>query len=318
MAGMQWAIDHNAKVISMSLGRAGSPNPAFQDLVNVAWNRGIIVVAAAGNSNSPDPHYPAYYDNVINVGASDRNDVRAGFSNFGPRVDVTAPGVDIWSTLGSGTYGLLSGTSMACPMVAGAIGTLIATIRSTLFSTAKPVGSWLHYGIVDMGKAAKLLSAVKLPLAPTSVSVFEGAAISGGLGSVAATDGAYLKLQAGSVPNLGQVASAWYRFSLPTTVSRTQVTRLDFSFVTRFANGATGQVYLLNWSTGKWDLLRAYALSSGVTTLAHSLKANFPTYLSGSGEYRVLVRGIMPTSVGITGNSFDTDYVGSTAVYINK
>lgn len=121
--GVIYAISVLPEVISLSWG-----GPAFsatnQTLIDLAYANGIIVVAAAGNSNVNTPMYPASYNHVISVAATDQSDVRANFSNFGPTIDVAAPGVGILSTLAGNNadYGNLSGTSMACPLVAGLCG----------------------------------------------------------------------------------------------------------------------------------------------------------------------------------------------------
>lgn len=130
--GIIWAADNGAQVINMSLGATSTTTPsALQDAVNFAWARGAVLVAAAGNSNSNALFYPAALDHVIAVGATDRTDARAGFSNFGPWVDVAAPGVDILSTFPrlrrTDRYTLMSGTSMAAPFVAGLAGLVWTT-----------------------------------------------------------------------------------------------------------------------------------------------------------------------------------------------
>ncbi|MCS7209999.1 MAG: S8 family serine peptidase [Fimbriimonadales bacterium] len=117
--GITWAADNGAHILSMSLG-AGSGAQQLQDAVNYAWNRGCLVVAAAGNSGSSAPMYPAFYTNCIAVAATDSSDTLASFSQFGSWVDIAAPGVNVLSTYPNNQYRSLSGTSMACPHVAGA------------------------------------------------------------------------------------------------------------------------------------------------------------------------------------------------------
>ncbi len=118
--GVQYAIVAGADVISMSWG-GGSYSRTYQNVFNVAYSKGIVCVAAAGNEDTDLSHYPSAYNHVISVGATDRYDIRASFSNYGSTVDVMAPGVNIFSSLAglNDSYGYLSGTSMACPLVAG-------------------------------------------------------------------------------------------------------------------------------------------------------------------------------------------------------
>jgi thermitase len=127
-SGIIWAADNGAEVINMSLGGSSSSS-TLEDAVNYAWNKGVVVVAAAGNSGSTLPSYPAYYTNCIAVAATDANDAKASWSNYGDWVDVAAPGLSIYSTLKDNGYGYMSGTSMACPHVAGLAG-LVFTVVS--------------------------------------------------------------------------------------------------------------------------------------------------------------------------------------------
>ncbi len=127
-----YGADHGAIGISMSLG---SPygSGTQQSAINYAWGEGSIIVAAAGNSNSSSNHYPSSFPNVISVAATDYNDKKASFSNYGSTVDCSAPGVliassyfyehggDPWSVPENQRYVLMSGTSMACPQVSGLV-----------------------------------------------------------------------------------------------------------------------------------------------------------------------------------------------------
>ncbi len=137
--GIVWAADNGAKVINMSLG-SSSGSSTVEAAVNYAWSKGVVLVAAAGNSNTSSPFYPASYANVIAVAATDQNDNKASFSNYGAWVDIAAPGVSILSTApdhpnkiwGKAVkYGTLSGTSMASPHVAGVAGLVWSTGRCT-------------------------------------------------------------------------------------------------------------------------------------------------------------------------------------------
>ncbi len=151
-AGIIWAADNGANVINMSLGGTTGSN-TLRDAVDYAWGKGVVVVAAAGNSSTDSLFYPASYTNVIAVAATDRNDAMASFSNFGASwVDVAAPGLDIFSTApdhsnriwGKGkSYGTISGTSMASPHVAGIAGLVWSTGACT---TATCVRAAVEHG----------------------------------------------------------------------------------------------------------------------------------------------------------------------------
>lgn len=108
-----------AKIISMSLGSeegTGTEERAVKD----ATAAGVLVIAAAGNGYDSTPNYPAYYSEVMSVASFSQNGVISRFSTCNQDVEIAAPGEDIWSTFPENTYGVISGTSMATPHVAGA------------------------------------------------------------------------------------------------------------------------------------------------------------------------------------------------------
>lgn len=119
--GIYYAANNGAKVISMSYG-GPSPSSTEQQAVNYAHSLGAICVAAAGNDNNTLVQYPANYDNVLAVAATDAQDLKADFSNYGSWIDLCAPGVGILSTVIGGGYGNQGGTSMSTPIVAGLAG----------------------------------------------------------------------------------------------------------------------------------------------------------------------------------------------------
>ncbi|MEW6457307.1 MAG: S8 family peptidase [Acidobacteriota bacterium] len=122
--GIRFAADRGAKVINLSLG-GSLPSPTLEEAVNYAVSKGSVVIAASGNESAPTL-YPAAYKNCIAVAATDDWDVRTSWSNYGPEVDVAAPGYYILSAiplfLVSGSeppYAFASGTSMSAPHVSG-------------------------------------------------------------------------------------------------------------------------------------------------------------------------------------------------------
>lgn len=128
--GILYAANNGAHVINMSWGGPNASATA-QNVIDFALSRGSILVASAGNSNSSNLSYPAAFNGVISVASTDANDVKSGFSNFGGWVKISAPGSSILSTLPGSSYGNLSGTSMASPMVAGLLG-LMKSLSPTM------------------------------------------------------------------------------------------------------------------------------------------------------------------------------------------
>jgi len=117
-AALRWVLKQPAPhIINMSLGSTSSSYAQRQVIAELVA-RGITIVAAAGNENTGEPCYPAAYPDVIAVAATDENDNRAWFSNYGGNIVVAAPGVSCYSTYLNEDYRKLQGTSMASPTVA--------------------------------------------------------------------------------------------------------------------------------------------------------------------------------------------------------
>jgi subtilisin family serine protease len=202
VAAIQYAVKNGAKIINASFGSSAFSQAEF-DAINEANNAGLLFIAAAGNgsldslgdNNDLTPSYPANHKlpNIISVAATDQNDVRAPFSNFGPSsVHVAAPGVYILSTVpltgvsssfsslctGSGfaSYDFCAGTSMAAPHVAGLAGLLEsyytnftpAQIRATILSYVE----WLPtlQGWIQTGGRINAFKALSSLLTPTGLS----------------------------------------------------------------------------------------------------------------------------------------------------
>ena len=119
--GILYAAENGADIINCSWGGPGY-NPAEQEIINSVTEMGILVVASAGNDGQTideDNFFPTGYDNILSVGSINSNNRKSGFSNFGVRTDVYAPGGNIYATLPGNRYGNNSGTSMAGPVAAG-------------------------------------------------------------------------------------------------------------------------------------------------------------------------------------------------------
>ena len=173
-SGITWAADNGAKAISMSLGGSGGSN-TLKNAVDYAWNKGVVVVAAAGNNGNTNPVYPAYYTNVISVAATDQNDVKQGFSTYGTWVDVASPSV-VNSTCINGGYCGIGGTSSATPHVGGLAGLLAgqhptwsnAQIREAIEKSADQIsgtGTYWVNGRINASNAVQYVSQTPTPSA---------------------------------------------------------------------------------------------------------------------------------------------------------
>ncbi|MCH5260640.1 MAG: S8 family serine peptidase [Lachnospiraceae bacterium] len=169
-------------IINMSLGGPGR-NPAFQFVLDKAYKKGVVVFAATGNDGGSLMQYPASYNHVIGVAATDTNNQRAYFSNYGSSTDLSAPGVDIWSTY-SNDYKSMQGTSMACPVAAGEAAVILSgkdalpslkdktgkarvdALESIMKGNTISAGSGMGKGITSLPKVFKLSTAATKPKAP--------------------------------------------------------------------------------------------------------------------------------------------------------
>ena len=151
--GIRWATDNGADIISMSLGGGYSSTIAVQ--VAYAIQNGVTVIAAAGNERAQGSpaSYPAALPGVLAVAATDSNNNVANFSNAGSYVDISAPGVGIWSTLPNNTYAAWSGTSMATPHVS-AVAALVLS-RAAEQHVAVSVDMLLTGSATDLGVAGR-------------------------------------------------------------------------------------------------------------------------------------------------------------------
>lgn len=174
ISAIEWSIDNKMKIISMSLG-SDYYSVTLKNACDKAETAGILLVAAAGNdydaSVSDTVDYPGGYGSVIAVAATDNQNNRAWFSSTGPAVELAAPGVNIYSTywLRGSTYKNLSGTSMACPHVAGTAALVWAAhpelnnfeVRTKLQDTVTDLGAkgkdeWYGFGLVNASNATAI------------------------------------------------------------------------------------------------------------------------------------------------------------------
>lgn len=178
LKGINWSIgtlddsnpNNNIQVMSMSFG--GGYSPSEDSALQTAYNRGIVLVASAGNNYGGAVSYPAALPQVIAVSATDSSDQIASFSSTGADVELAAPGTGIYSTYKGDAYATMSGTSMAAPHVSGVAALVIASgiidangngrindeVRARLQETATELGTigrdnLFGFGLVDAERA---------------------------------------------------------------------------------------------------------------------------------------------------------------------
>ncbi len=262
VAGIEWAVNNGMQVINMSLG-ASSGSQTLKDACDIAYAKGLLLVAAAGNNGNPpgkgdNVNYPAKYESVIAVAASDEAGKRATFSSTGPDVELIAPGVKVKSTVPGGTYATYSGTSMASPHAAGVAALVWAAnsslsnleVREILQGTAEDLGLRAEhqgYGLVRADRAVAAALALGVPPEPgygaiqgtvtDGTSPLAGASVvvkDTGLFGVTDEDGRYF---IGHVPSGSFEVVASHPDCVPATrqvsVSKDATATLDFVLIRR-------------------------------------------------------------------------------------
>ncbi|CAN5733311.1 hypothetical protein BH11ARM2_BH11ARM2_18350 [soil metagenome] len=333
-----FAADNGAKVINMSLGAETSADKALGDAITYAVGKGLTVVCAAGNSaanNDVREFYPTNYPNVISVGASDRFDRKADFSNYGQKVLVAAPGVDVYSTLPTGdtSYGVESGTSMASPNTAGVVGLMYAysaannfqvtpaLIRQALLKSTDNIGT----GFVATGRVNALRALTFLrPAKPVDLGYVDSAVYGSTLGPVPASlqakDGVYLNLPMTYESGLGQTAMYVIDFNVPAAVDFSQFVDSTLKIAGKMhTNGvpvpqSSIQIYLWNYQLSRYQVVSQVTMAKDLT---FKLPINQSPYRSPLGKVQVLLRGLIPVRTGNpkSGSTLALDYVASDVTY---
>jgi subtilisin family serine protease len=189
--GINYAVANGADIISLSIGTGGSqfPCPGFETVqlaMQNALQKGVLVVVAAGNGNAFNLTCPAALTEAFAVGATNQADSRWFDSNYGPELDVVAPGDTIYSTTIGTTptnqYGYFNGTSMAAPHVAGLVALLLSTkplltppeLRGIIEATADDRGSPgydVEYGHGRINARQALETVIGLQTSPAQTSI---------------------------------------------------------------------------------------------------------------------------------------------------
>ena len=224
IAGINWAVNNGIKVISISI--AGTTiNTSYQSAISSASALGVYIVASAGNDGASTLTYPGAYTDALSVGALDAENNRSGYSNYGPKLFISAPGDGILSTVPGG-YGYKTGTSMAAPHVAGLVTLLLARypgISRTQMLTR------LRQGALDLGapglddqygwglsRSRESMEGTTAPPPPPLVLVRRSTTVSNSSSAdqdLAATgDSVYVEVEPGLAWSVGTTAS-WIELS---------------------------------------------------------------------------------------------------------
>jgi subtilisin family serine protease len=190
--GIKYAADNDANIISMSFGGI-KKSYLINYAVDYAYDKNIVLIAAAGNGNTNTNHYPAAYENVIAVSATDNKDKRMiigileikAASNFGPWIDVAAPGKKIYTSMPTyfvimnlrgykRNYEYLSGTSMSAPYVSGLAALILSKnpdfsneeVKSLICENVDPYNSELYLGTGRINVFKALNENIPMPLKP--------------------------------------------------------------------------------------------------------------------------------------------------------
>ncbi|MEO7454132.1 MAG: S8 family serine peptidase [Fimbriimonadales bacterium] len=304
-AGIVWATDHGADICTMSL-QFYTGSTTFRDMVDYAHGEGVLLIAATGNNQGNVVAFPARFANCYGVGATDHNDVRPSFSNYGPQNDVVAPGVDVYSTIQTTGYSLLSGTSMATPHTSG-LASLIWSydpgltndeVFDVIIATVDDKGAvgwdqFYGWGRINAQSALALASDPLIEF--TSLTMNSGLIVSGAVGDLFDSDDVRVDVaNNGSRANEGIIMTA--SGTAPAmTFNRMQI--LLESSVTRA--GVLQRVYAFDFVAGAWVEVD----SRPMTTIDGTAKINItnnPSRFVQAGTNTVSIRVAM--NQGFTGS----------------
>ena len=246
-SGITYSADRGAKIINLSLGGTLS-STTLKSAVSYAWNKGSVLIAAAGNNGSSTAVYPAAYPNVVAVSATTPSDTLASFSSYGSFVDLSAPGQDITMPWINSGYVTISGTSFSSPLTAGVAALALsrnpalsnAQIASLLTANTDDIGAVGYDTFFGAGRlnAAKVVAAA----APVIDTIAPVTAVTNPRNGSSISSSRSVSVTVASSDNIG-------------------VTRAEIYINDRLTASSTSGNFTFNWNTSK--LARGtYALQS--------------------------------------------------------
>jgi subtilisin family serine protease len=307
--GMSWAINHGARIITLSLGGALSPSAAsaLQTYFTAAHAAGAVVIAASGNDGTLTDEYPCNFTYVICVGSTTNDGTTvSSFSTRTAALTLVAPGEGIVSTLPGEDYGYGSGTSMATPHVTGAVALLRSyspgitpdAVRDALIASARPLGGSGHnsasgYGLLQVGVALDSIagSAPAPTASPTPTPTATPDPAASPTPTASPTPDPTIDPVPTPEPIVPTVTASTPRNGTR-NVSRSIRPRVTFSVPMTAVSTRT--IRMKDLSRGRWVTIRvSYSASSRVATIIPSAR------LAANHSYRVYV-GAVVTATGRT------------------
>jgi hypothetical protein len=304
-AGIVWAADHGADICTMSL-QFYTGSTTFRDMVDYAYGEGVLLIAATGNNQGNVVAFPARFNNCYGVGATDHNDVRPNFSNYGPQNDVVAPGVDVYSTIQTNGYTELSGTSMATPHTSG-LASLIWSydpgltndeVFDLIIATVddKGVAGWDQFYGWGRINAQNALALASDPLIEfTSLTMNSGLIVSGSVADLFDSDDQRVDLA-----NNGSRANEGIIMTLTGTAPAMAFNRLQILLETSVTRvGVLQKVFAFDWIANGWVEVDSRPMTTADTYTKVNITNN-PSRFVQAGTNIVSVRVSM--NQGFTGS----------------
>ena len=337
ISALQECVNVGGKVTSNSYGSPTDPGSTVKAAFDNAAAAGVTNIASAGNSGAGTNTvgFPAQYDSVMAVAATDSANVRASFSSTGPAVEISAPGVNIYSTYLNDGYTYMSGTSMAAPHVAGVAALVVAcgitnptSVRQRIRDTALDLGAAgldqeYGYGLVRAELAATNCSGASTPapvtdLAVTSVSAPASVTVGSTATVTVPISNTGNQTVSGFTVTLRDNGVFIATKSIP-SLTAGQNTSLSFTWSSTIAGSHTLQASL-DTTDGNSANNSASAISQVVQATPITLTAT--KSLQKNGQRRVDLRwsGAVGTSVTVTrsGTSSSTTSVSNTGAYTDN
>lgn len=324
MAGARWAAENGAKTASVSY--SGVDSPSIGTTGTYLKSIGSLLLFAAGNDNRNLSGF--FHEDAIVVGASNQTDAKAGFSAYGRAIHVFAPGVGILSTTNGGGYGPSDGTSMATPVANGAVAMIWAAnpsltaqeVHDILRDNCDVIGSSDIFGSGRINQFKNVIAAqASTPLVapPVSIAVVEGTHAGGSVTDILVpnTGGPSFNVNSVNQGRMGHVSSVVVTYD--TGVSSSSIRALTVVLQSKVTpmSLTTGNAYLKNWSTGKFEAIGQFSLrSTGWVDFSTEIRTNPGRFVGPGGNIEATFRTVGARAGGRLGVAPYTFKIGHSQI----